>query len=130
MLSALLSLIDLQTVLIFLCVTLGMLKFMKSTQGNPRYKFPPGPVAFPLVGNLIQLAGKSNISRAFDDYSKAYGDMFTIYIGSMRTVVVTSYDKIHEGLVEKGKSIIGRPNDLYIVDKIFQRKGEKEQISQ
>ncbi|XP_064602746.1 cytochrome P450 2H1-like [Liolophura sinensis] len=123
MLSALFNLIDLQTVLIFLCVTLGMLKFMKLAQEKHRYKLPPGPLAFPLIGNLIQLAGKSNIFRTFDEYGKTYGDMFTIYIGGMRTVVVTSYDKIHEGLVDKGKSLIGRPNDLYIVDKIFQRKG-------
>lgn len=53
-----------------------------------RRKLPPGPYAFPIVGNILQLG--SNTHQSLTNLSKIYGPLMSLQLGSLYTVVVSS----------------------------------------
>ncbi|XP_037637777.1 cytochrome P450 1B1 isoform X2 [Sebastes umbrosus] len=68
---------------------------------------PPGPLAWPLVGNAPQLGNAPHLY--FARMAKKYGNVFQIKLGS-RTVVVLSGDSIKKALVKQGPEFAGRPD--------------------
>ncbi len=57
--------------------------------------FPPGPrMPLPLVGDALAI-GK-NLPEGFDQLRKRYGNIFGLYVGNTRAVVVSDLDLIHE----------------------------------
>ncbi|KAL0196649.1 hypothetical protein M9458_005189, partial [Cirrhinus mrigala] len=61
-------------------------------------KEPPGPKPLPLVGNLLSL----DLSRPFDTFfelSKTYGNVFQVFLGSKKSVVLVGYKTVKEALV-------------------------------
>ncbi|XP_056309094.1 cytochrome P450 2K1-like isoform X2 [Danio aesculapii] len=61
-------------------------------------KEPPGPKPLPLVGNLLTL----DLTRAFDTFfelSKTYGNIFQVFLGHKKTVVLVGYKMVKEALV-------------------------------
>ncbi|EMP41803.1 Cytochrome P450 2H2 [Chelonia mydas] len=64
-------------------------------------KLPPGPVAFPIIGNALQLTTK-NLPRSVHELSAKYGPIFTIYLGSERVVVLYGHEVVKEALVDQG----------------------------
>lgn len=89
-------------------------------------KRPPGPFAFPVVGNMPQMAGIKDVYRFMMKLRLRYGDVFRLKIGPMTTVVVCGPSMVRDTLVNKGSYVINRPNWIYIIDKIFKGKGECE----
>ncbi|XP_034234870.1 cytochrome P450 307a1-like [Thrips palmi] len=73
---------------------------------------PPGPKAWPVIGNLHLLGEHSNPFLAFTALSKKYGDIFSMVLGSSPCVVVNNYDLIKEVLITKGSHFGGRPDFL------------------
>ena len=68
----------------------------------------PSPPGWPLLGNLLEI----NLEKphlTFMKWSKQLGHMFTIRLFGTDTVVVSSFDLIHEVLVSKGSDFAGRP---------------------
>lgn len=61
-------------------------------------KEPPGPRSWPLLGNLPQLDLKRLFSSLYE-MSKEYGNVFTIYLGPNKVVVLAGYKTVKEALV-------------------------------
>uniref|UniRef100_A0A452HU02 unspecific monooxygenase n=1 Tax=Gopherus agassizii TaxID=38772 RepID=A0A452HU02_9SAUR len=84
------------TVLLVICVScLLFLSAWRKMSGSG--KLPPGPVAFPIIGNTLQL-----------HLSEKYGSIFTIYLGSERVVVLYGYEIMKESLIGLGEEFSGR----------------------
>ncbi|KAH9311181.1 hypothetical protein KI387_026216 [Taxus chinensis] len=67
---------------------------------------PPGPPAWPLVGNLFQLTKKTN--ESFFALSRQYGPLMTVYLGMKPTVVVSSAAMAKEVLKTHDQIFSGR----------------------
>ncbi|XP_075508857.1 cytochrome P450 98A2-like [Primulina tabacum] len=51
-----------------------------------RFKLPPGPRPLPIVGNLYDF--KPVLVRCFQDWSKVYGPIVSVFFGSQHSVIV------------------------------------------
>ncbi|XP_075772871.1 cytochrome P450 2H2-like isoform X1 [Pelodiscus sinensis] len=90
------------TTTLFLVICVSCLLFLFTWRKTPGSgKLPPGPVALPLIGNMLQLREKS-LSQHLDELSRTYGSIFTIYLGSERVVVLHGYEAVKEALVDLG----------------------------
>nr|XP_008173683.1 cytochrome P450 2H2-like [Chrysemys picta bellii] len=93
---------------IFLAVCISCLLFLSawkkmSGSGN----LPPGPVAFPIIGNALQLY-KKNLPQSMRELSAKYGPIFTIYLGSERVVVLYGHEVVKEALIDQGDEFSDR----------------------
>ncbi|XP_056147498.1 cytochrome P450 1B1 [Lampris incognitus] len=68
---------------------------------------PPGPFAWPLIGNAAQLGNAPHVY--FTRLVKKYGNVFQIKLGC-RNVVVLNGDSIKQALVKRGHDFAGRPD--------------------
>ncbi|XP_029926693.1 cytochrome P450 1B1 [Myripristis murdjan] len=68
---------------------------------------PPGPVAWPLIGNAAQMGKSPHVY--FARMAKKYGNVFQIKLGC-RTVVVLNGASIKQALVKQGAEFAGRPD--------------------
>ncbi|KAG1966961.1 cytochrome P450 2K1-like [Pimephales promelas] len=72
-------------------------------------KEPPGPKPLPLLGNLLTL----DLKRPFDTFcelSKTYGNIFQVFLGPRKTVVLVGYKTVKEALVNHAEEF----GDRYI----------------
>lgn len=77
-----------------------------------RRNLPPGPVGWPVVGNLVQvLLQRRAFMYVVRDLRKIHGPIFTMKMGQRTLVIVSSADLIHEALVQKGPTFASRPSD-------------------
>lgn len=73
-------------------------------------KQAPGPMPWPVLGNLGLMAKYSNPFVAFTDLSEKYGDAYSLTFGSTRCVVLNSIELILEALSRNGKYFGDRPD--------------------
>ncbi|CAN0390272.1 unnamed protein product [Lampetra fluviatilis] len=69
---------------------------------------PPGPRAWPLVGNLLRI----NHRAPYDDYvklSREYGPVFTVYLGRSPFVILVGFKAVREALVHQAIDFSFRP---------------------
>ena len=88
-----------------------------------RYRLPPGPWAWPIFGNLLQLKGKKGIYYDIIMFRKTYGDVFRLKMGVHEVVFVFGHQHVQEVLCKNGALTTRRPNWMYIPNKIFKGKG-------
>lgn len=69
-------------------------------------KLPPGPVPFPIIGNLLNLGNKPHESLA--NLAKIYGPVMSLKLGCVTTVVITSATMAKEVLQKKDQSFCNR----------------------
>jgi hypothetical protein len=48
------------------------------------------------------------------DWTKQYGHVYTIYLGSTPTIIVTDYDRIVQMFVKNGDAYAGRVRSYFI----------------
>ncbi len=89
----------LDIVLVFVII-LGLVYYIKSSQHPER--FPPGPRApLPVLGDAYLLG--QDFIHAFKGLRKKYGDVFGMWLGPRRGVVVCDFDNMQE-LLSKPES--------------------------
>ncbi|NP_001073172.1 cytochrome P450 2K19 isoform X1 [Danio rerio] len=77
---------------------LFLVLYLVSSGSQKEGKEPPGPKPLPLLGNLLTL----DLTRAFDTFfelSKTYGNVFQVFLGPRKTVVLVGYKTVKEALV-------------------------------
>ncbi|NXI10816.1 CP2H1 protein, partial [Irena cyanogastra] len=82
---------------------------------------PPGPIAFPIVGNLLQI-NPWNLPESLKELSEKYGPVFRVHLGPQKVVVLYGYDVVKEALVDQGDDFSGR-GTLPLIKKLFQGTG-------
>ncbi|UQC90651.1 cytochrome P450 [Colletotrichum lupini] len=70
--------------------------------------FPPGPPPIPILGNALQLPPKKAFFK-FQEWSKTYGDIFGIKIGTENYVILSSAEHIRELYEKRGAIYSDRP---------------------
>uniref|UniRef100_A0A452GW50 unspecific monooxygenase n=1 Tax=Gopherus agassizii TaxID=38772 RepID=A0A452GW50_9SAUR len=107
---------------VFLAVCVSCLLFLsawRKTSGSG--KLPPGPVAFPIIGNTLQLNTR-NLPQSIQELSVKYGPVFTIYLGSLRVVVLYGQEALKEALIDQADEFSGR-GKLALADKVIKGGG-------
>ncbi|XP_035672246.1 cytochrome P450 2D3-like isoform X3 [Branchiostoma floridae] len=84
-------------------------------------KYPPGPRAWPIVGNLRDLARGQH--RVFAEWRVKYGDVFTVWLGSRPAVVLSGQDAVKEALLKHGNVFSSRP-DLFVWRRTIPTRGK------
>ncbi|XP_067170487.1 cytochrome P450 2H1-like [Apteryx mantelli] len=89
-------------------VLLALLALLALWSGRPRGRtLPPGPLALPVIGNLLQLRA-TDTCKAFRKLSEKYGPVFTLRLGSAPVVVLFGYDVVREVLVSRSEEFTDR----------------------
>ncbi|XP_067831052.1 cytochrome P450 2F2-like isoform X2 [Heptranchias perlo] len=94
------------TLLFVLLSILLVVWFLKSKQPH-KGRLPPGPPAFPILGNLFQMDIKEP-HKSLIKLSEQYGPIFTVWFGRCPAVVLCGFETITEALVERGHDFSGR----------------------
>nr|AGC29945.1 CYP98A68 [Sinopodophyllum hexandrum] len=71
-----------------------------------RFKLPPGPKPWPIVGNLYDI--KPVRFRCFAEWAQIYGPIISVWFGSTLNVVVTNSELAKEVLKEKDQQLADR----------------------
>ncbi|CAN4111359.1 unnamed protein product [Withania somnifera] len=71
-----------------------------------RFKLPPGPTPWPVVGNLYQI--KPVRFRCFYEWADTYGPIISVWFGSTLNVVVSSSELAKEVLKEHDQQLADR----------------------
>uniref|UniRef100_A0A8C9PSZ7 unspecific monooxygenase n=1 Tax=Spermophilus dauricus TaxID=99837 RepID=A0A8C9PSZ7_SPEDA len=91
-------------------------------QRSGRGRLPPGPMPLPIIGNILQIDAK-NISKSLTNLSKAYGPVFTVYLGTRPTVVLHGYEAVKEALNDHGEVFSGR-GSFPVVERVAKGLGK------
>ncbi|XP_072475650.1 vitamin D 25-hydroxylase isoform X3 [Notamacropus eugenii] len=72
--------------------------------------FPPGPAGLPLLGNIFSLAASAQLPYVYmEQQSHVHGQIFSLDLGGLPTVVLNGYDVVKECLVHQGDIFADRP---------------------
>ncbi|KAH7966547.1 hypothetical protein HPB49_017435 [Dermacentor silvarum] len=71
-------------------------------------KYPRGPFPVPVFGNLLALRKAENLHSQAIEWSKTYGDIFTLWVSHNPMVILNSYDVIREAFVKQKHVFAGR----------------------
>lgn len=86
--------------------------FKNSEKIIREYKQAPGPIPWPILGNLAKLGKYKVPFEGFTALAKEYGDAYTLTLGTTRCFVVNNLELIREVLNQNGKFFGGRPDFL------------------
>ncbi|XP_021961918.1 farnesoate epoxidase [Folsomia candida] len=109
----------------FVYVALGVTLFLtiyffllKDEHNN---KEPPGPKPWPIIGNLLDLAKASdNMTLSMGILAEKYGEIFSLKIGSKRTVILTSKEAMQTILTNE--ATLARDFSGMFADRSFNKK--------
>lgn len=71
-----------------------------------RFKLPPGPRPWPIVGNLYDI--KPVRFRCFAEWAQAYGPIISVWFGSKLNVIVSNTELAKEVLKENDQQLADR----------------------
>ncbi|KAL6107819.1 uncharacterized protein ACO6RY_18513 [Pungitius sinensis] len=97
--------LDGRSLLLFTLVLLVTAEYLRARRPSG---FPPGPWAFPLVGNLFSF-DPSNPHVDMTKLAEKYGKVYSLKMGPLWSVVLNGLSAVQEGLA-KGDHADGRPD--------------------
>ncbi|XP_053328564.1 cytochrome P450 2A5-like [Spea bombifrons] len=97
---------ELLTLLLGLLVSAVLCFYAWSSMYRPQ-NLPPGPTPLPVLGNLLQLKTGQMVD-SLQQMHRKYGDVYTLYLGPRRVVVLCGYDAVKEALVDQGEDFGAR----------------------
>ncbi|XP_075559950.1 cytochrome P450 1A3-like [Dermacentor variabilis] len=71
-------------------------------------RYPRGPFPVPVFGNLLALRKVENLHGQAIEWSKTYGDVFTLWVSHKPMVILNSYDVIQEAFLKRKHVFSGR----------------------
>ncbi|CAN7991477.1 unnamed protein product [Ixodes hexagonus] len=77
------------------------------------FQHPKGPFPLPLVGNLLSFRSETPLYRRAEEWSRTYGDPFTLWMGEKPMVMLNSYEVTKEALVDKRHEFAGRSSTKF-----------------
>ncbi|KAK4802719.1 hypothetical protein SAY86_000922 [Trapa natans] len=93
-------------VIIFVFATLAFVYLARKLYKKLAVNLPPGPRPWPVVGNIYDI--KPLRCQCFDEWSRAYGPIISVWIGSTLNVIVSNTDLAKEVLTEKDQVLADR----------------------
>ncbi|XP_068447256.1 cytochrome P450 2J4-like [Clinocottus analis] len=96
--------LDGRSLLLFTLVLLLTAEYLRARRPS---SFPPGPWAFPLVGNMFSL-DPNNVHGDMTKLAEKYGNVYSLKMGPLWTVVLNGFSALQEGLA-KGDHMNDRP---------------------
>ncbi|XP_056269905.1 cytochrome P450 2J2-like [Pseudoliparis swirei] len=97
---------DVKSLLLFTVVFILTADYIKNRR---RGNFPPGPRAFPIVGNLFTL-DYTRTHESMTQLAERYGDVYSLRMGQRWFVVLNRFEVLKEALVDQGDSLADRPD--------------------
>lgn len=108
------------TILLTACVTI--LLFLFKWRGKIKIKnLPPGPTPIPLLGNIPQI-NTTELPNSLLELSKTYGPVYTLHLGSYRSVMLIGYDAVKEALIDRSEVFSDR-GIMDLTELIFKNYG-------
>lgn len=108
----------------FLLITaLSLIAFyylFKKPRESPTLSVPSGPRGLPILGNILQLGDRPH-EKMFE-WSKKYGPIFKVYLGSELVVVLNGTNTVREAFIQNEEEFAGRPK-LYMIHATLKGKG-------
>ncbi|KAI3368833.1 hypothetical protein L3Q82_025810, partial [Scortum barcoo] len=83
--------------------------------------FPPGPRAWPIVGNIFTVDHKRT-HESMTQLAEKYGDVYSMRMGQLWMVVLNGFEVLNEALLNQGDSLSDRP-DLPVQQDIYHGRG-------
>uniref|UniRef100_G1TPY1 Cytochrome P450 n=1 Tax=Oryctolagus cuniculus TaxID=9986 RepID=G1TPY1_RABIT len=71
-------------------------------------RLPPGPLPFPVLGNLWQLGFQLHPEMLLQ-LAQTHGSVFTVWVGPTPVVVLSGFQAVKEALVSNSEQFSGRP---------------------
>ncbi|XP_053545617.1 cytochrome P450 2A5-like [Bombina bombina] len=94
------------TLTLIFCVSCIFLLILLTTQGRVN-GLPPGPKPLPLLGNILQIE-RGKMVQSLVKMREKYGNVFTLYFGKRRVIILTGYQTVKEALVDQAEEFSGR----------------------
>uniref|UniRef100_A0A3Q1GWF8 Cytochrome P450 2J2-like n=1 Tax=Acanthochromis polyacanthus TaxID=80966 RepID=A0A3Q1GWF8_9TELE len=96
---------DFKSLLLFTVVFIIAADFVKNRRPAG---FPPGPWAFPIVGNMFSV-DQTRTHEALTQLAEKYGDVYSLRMGQVWMVVLNRFEVLKEALITQGDSLADRP---------------------
>ncbi|XP_022100317.1 cytochrome P450 1A1-like [Acanthaster planci] len=71
--------------------------------------FPPGPLALPIIGNVLTFRSSEPVYQIFLQLAEQYGRVFSLKLGSLWVIVLNDVEDIREALIKQPIAFAGRP---------------------
>ncbi|XP_072552330.1 cytochrome P450 2J4-like [Salminus brasiliensis] len=95
--------VDMQGVLIFLCIIL-LLKYLSDVRHK---NLPPGPFPLPIIGNMLDISFTDPVG-SFRKVCEKYGDVSALHFGGQDCILLSGYKSFKEAFVEQGDTFSDR----------------------
>lgn len=92
-------------------VTVLLLALVLRTKisNRKRYRLPPGPRGWPIIGNFASVTG-SKPHESLYELSKQYGPIMLMHLGSVRTMIISSAELAEEIYKTNDQIMASRPS--------------------